>query len=78
MMSISDMVLLISQGEIKTVDDAKALIKTHYKRKADKAIKYAEGKMKAERTQDVARFLAFVDTALNGFSGDDDFSRDDY
>jgi len=80
MVEISEMVLMVGRGEIKTLDEAKALIKKHYKKKAERVIKYAEGKMKANKTEDISRFLAFVDTALTGASSsDDDFgSNDDY
>lgn len=79
MIDIKDMVFMIGRGEIKTVEDAEPLIiKSYGKKKADRAIKYAKGKMKAQRTTDVSQFLAFVDTALNGApKEDEDFSPDD-
>lgn len=79
-MDISDMVLMVGRGEIKTLDEAEALIKKHYKKRADKAIKYAKGKMKAHNTQDISRFFAFVDTSLNGNTpaDDEDFGHDNY
>lgn len=80
-MEISDMVLMVGRGEIKSLDEAEALVKKYYKKKADQAIKYAKGKMKVNKTEDISRFLAFVDTALTGSSSsnDDEFrNNDDY